>query len=206
MSTKLACTMLLCLMTVGAYSQGSAFSINVPVDKLFDSIVSAIKSLSETIRDDSVGVLARDLSTLAGQEKGLALNLKSWQARDGSIRNSGTIDRVKILDESLSEIKATYLQIRQHINNLDPKWSRNNTAVIADIGGFAHDGIIFYCAPGTDCRNSPGGNGGVVTGKESVVFAQAEQANDFISKLEDDARQLANLADKLASSAASSRY
>lgn len=198
MATKQVCALYLCVMTVTAYCESpSPVSVSIPVDKIVDALIDAIKSLNATVRADSVGQLARDLSNLAGQEDGLAVTLKSWQSNDGSIHISAQSGgRVTILEGSLDGIRKTYIDIQTQMNAIDPVYARDHTQIVSDIGGFAHDGILFYCPPAANCEARPDGFG--FMGPGSIVFTNAVETNNFIAKLEADADQLRRLALQLA--------
>ncbi|BBU33395.1 hypothetical protein BTHE68_71290 (plasmid) [Burkholderia sp. THE68] len=184
MVARLFFGLLLSIVTMAAFCDStSPVSVNLPVDKIVDSLIAAISRLDTSIRGDSVGLLARDLSVLAGQERGLALTMESWKDQRGVIRVGNNVDRVEFLQASLSDVRKTYVAIQQRIAAIDPAYAREHASVLADIGAFSHDGMLTYCFPDdANCR----------------MFGFGDEATKFIDKLQGDAQRLEELANRLA--------
>jgi hypothetical protein len=194
-------------LTLCNFSMAEAAAVDIPIDKLAGEIRKSVedasayyKQKSAQERHDSVGRLSGDIIKLAAAEMGLSGVLKGWQSSSSnSIEPAPDADkRVILLKAQLETIRDDFMAIQRDLAILDPDFQKRNPLVLIDVGSFAHDGIIFYCPPNSDCHVLPDGHG--VIGSAAVVFSNPKQFQSFVAVLDSDSAKLRTFADEIAKS------
>ncbi|WP_248558186.1 hypothetical protein [Paraburkholderia terrae] len=102
-----------------------------------------------------------------------------------------------VLDKQLDDITKTYNDIQGHLRAIDPAYALNHTQILSDIGGFAHDGLLFYCPPQPYGGCQVNANGTGMVGRGAIILNDQNAADAFIGQLEKDADQIQQYADQL---------
>lgn len=162
-------------------------TITVDLNKLLDQLGTAINVGMSAVADQrSAAQLALELANLAGEEEALADTLSQVAANPslGHVGQNGSIilDR---LNDQYGAIDESFSRIRTLIRKVDRQWAFRNISLTADIGGFAHDGIIYYQA----------GNG------MTVWLDNPRAASQFAAELRHEALEVRMLAQRVGGTA-----